>query len=253
MELSRRRLVMAAIAVPALALAGPIVTPAPAHAYVWGRTLRQGMTGTDVGELQIRVAGWAARDEVITVDRRFGPATYRALRRFQQAYGLTIDGIAGRKTHAALNALVKSDSSTKNFSWSEFYSPDVRGFTGSHVATAAEAKENVRRLMYRLEALRKKLGNQSMRINSGFRSTADNNKAGGARNSQHLYGRSADISVANRTVSTVIDKARSCSFPGIIRYSGHTHVDTGPWYRDFSALNAAPNAAQQRVASVDGC
>ncbi|WP_221584010.1 D-Ala-D-Ala carboxypeptidase family metallohydrolase [Microbacterium sp. G2-8] len=199
-------------------------------------------------ELQIRVAGWTARDEVITIDRQFGPATYRALRRFQSAYGLTADGVAGSRTFAALDALTSSNGSTKNFTWREFYSPDVRDFTGSDVASRAQVKANVRHLMYKLEALRRKLGNQPVRINSAFRSTAINRSVGGVGDSQHLYGRAADISVTNRSVSTVIEKARTCGFPGIIRYSGHTHVDTGFWFRQLSAQEASRQQGQSAVA-----
>ena len=43
-------------------------------------------------------------------------------------------------------------------------------------------------MMYKLEAFRKKLGDRSLTITSGFRSIAQNNSVGGASNSMHLYG-----------------------------------------------------------------
>lgn len=46
------------------------------------------------------------------VDGSYGKATYSAVRAFQKAQGLTVDGVAGTKTQAALTAAVKPSSST---------------------------------------------------------------------------------------------------------------------------------------------
>ncbi|MGM0832448.1 MAG: peptidoglycan-binding domain-containing protein [Pseudomonadota bacterium] len=45
------------------------------------------------------------------VDGRFGPATKRALKRFQETYGLQVDGIYGPNTARALNGAANGSCS----------------------------------------------------------------------------------------------------------------------------------------------
>lgn len=212
----------------AFALIFPLFATEEAHAYSWSRTLQQGHSGADVKELQIRVAGWAADSSSMTyvaTDGVFGSGTKAAVMRFQKAYGLTADGIVGPATQSKLNALEDSDGSTANFAWSEFYSKDGSGFSGGKVGSAT-VKENVRRLMYKLEALRKKAGNAPITINSGFRSINHNSNVGGASNSMHMYGIAADIVVSGKSVYDVQTLAKRNGFSGIIRYSTFVHVDS---------------------------
>lgn len=216
-------------AAAALTLAGTMVAaPMQAHAYDWSSTLQQGSTGADVRELQIRVAGWAAdgpEQTYVAVDGDFGPATEAAVIRFQQHYGLEADGVVDAETQEALNALEDTDGSTAHFEFSEFHSKDGSGFNGGKV-DAATVKENVRRLMYKLEAVRAKAGDRPIIVNSGFRSISHNSNVGGASNSQHMYGIAADIVISDRSVSQAISYAQSSGFSGIIRYSTFTHVDS---------------------------
>jgi zinc D-Ala-D-Ala carboxypeptidase len=194
----------------------------------WTRTMRNGDSGSDVKELQIRVAGWAsdsASQTKVTIDGAFGPGTEAAVKRFQRAYGLSVDGIAGPQTHNQLNALESSDGSTANFNFSEFNSKDGSGFSGGKVGST-QVKENVRRLMYKLEALRKKLGNAPITINSGFRSINHNSNVGGASNSMHLYGVAADTDPSGKTPSQTAEIAKTCGFSGIIKYNTFVHVDS---------------------------
>ncbi len=206
-----------------------LIASSPAvEGYSWSRTLQKGMSGADVKELQIRVAGWAAsspQQTYIALDGDFGPMTEAAVKRFQSAYGLEIDGIVGPQTQAKLNSLESSDGSTLHFDWSEFYSKDGSGFSGGKVGSAT-VKENIRRLMWKLEALRKKAGDRPITINSGFRSINHNSAVDGASNSQHMYGIAADIVVSGLGVSSVMNQAKACGFSGIIRYSSFTHLDS---------------------------
>ncbi|MGI5142341.1 MULTISPECIES: D-Ala-D-Ala carboxypeptidase family metallohydrolase [unclassified Streptomyces] len=209
-----------------------------ASAYTWTRTVQQGTTGADVKELQIRVGGWAAssaQQTYIAWDGAFGPATDSAVRRFQSAYGLTADGVVGPQTQGVLNSLESSDGSTAHFEWSEFYSHDGSGFGGGKVGST-EVKENIRRLMYKLEAVRKKAGNSAITINSGFRSVSYNASVGGASNSMHVYGDAADIVVAGHTTLQVYRIAETCGFSGLEAYThSWQHVDSRVQYPSYGS------------------
>ncbi|MDQ3627830.1 MAG: D-Ala-D-Ala carboxypeptidase family metallohydrolase [Actinomycetota bacterium] len=232
MPITRRRVLSGFLLAPAAFAATELIAPRAALAYTWTRTLAEGASGSDVIELQIRVGGWAAdsaQQTFVAVDGAFGPGTRGAVVRFQRAYGLAADGVAGPATQSKLNALESSDGSTAHFDFSEFHSKDGSGFSGGRVS-ASTVQENVRRLMYKLEAVRAKAGNRPMTINSGFRSINHNSNVGGASNSQHTYGIAADIVVSGVSVSGVMGHAKTSGFSGILRYSTFTHVDSRAQY-----------------------
>ncbi|WP_343221462.1 MULTISPECIES: D-Ala-D-Ala carboxypeptidase family metallohydrolase [Ornithinibacillus] len=211
-----------------ITLAMTFISTDEASAYNWTRTLQEGSSGSDVRELQIRVAGWAADSPTqtyIAVDGQFGPATRAAVMRFQRAYGLTADGIVGPATQAKLNDL-EGPNGTKHFNYSEFYSKDGSVFNGGRVSSTT-VRENVRRMMYKLEAVRVKIGNRPIIINSGFRSISHNNSIpGSSSNSQHTYGIAADIRASGVSLTTLRNAARSSGFSGVYNGSSYTHVDS---------------------------
>ncbi|WP_037868381.1 D-Ala-D-Ala carboxypeptidase family metallohydrolase [Streptomyces sp. NRRL S-813] len=215
-----------------------LVSAGRASAYGWTRTLQQGSSGSDVVELQIRVGGWAAssaQKTYIAWDGAFGPGTDGAVRRFQSAYGLTADGVVGPQTQSVLNGLESGDGSTAHFDWSEFQSKDGSGFSGGKVS-ATQVKENIRRLMYKLEALRKKAGDAAVTINSGFRSVAHNASVGGASNSMHVYGVAADVVVSGHTTLQVYKIAETCGFSGLEAYThSWQHVDSRVQYPSYGS------------------
>ncbi|MEU7092806.1 D-Ala-D-Ala carboxypeptidase family metallohydrolase [Kitasatospora aureofaciens] len=223
------RLGTGAVAAAGLAAVADIGFARPAAAYGWSGNLGQGSSGSAVAELQIRVAGWAAdsaSQTYVAVDGSFGPGTAAAVRRFQAAYGLSADGVAGPQTFGVLNSLEKSDGSTAHFDWSEFTSHDGSGFGGGNVGSG-EVQENVRRTMYKLEALRKKAGDRAITVNSGFRSTSYNAQVGGASNSMHTYGVAADIAVSGLSTLSVYRIAETCGFSGLETYTvSWQHVDS---------------------------
>jgi zinc D-Ala-D-Ala carboxypeptidase len=228
-SLNRRRLLIGTLAVGAGAVAGPLLLSGSASAYTWSRTLKEGLSGADVTELQIRIAGYptsSAGHTRLALDGDFGPATTAAVKRFQSAYGLGADGIVASGTQSKLNSLESSDGSTLHFDFSEFTDRISGNFNGGKVSAAA-AKENARRCMYKLEALRLKLGNKPITVNSGFRSIQHNSDIGGASDSMHLYGTAADLNVPGVANRTVYQKAETCGFSGLETYTeDHQHVDS---------------------------
>lgn len=226
-RMTRRQVLRGGVAVAAGVAAAPLISGI-AGAYPWGGTLQEGSSGAAVKELQIRVAGWAAASAshtYIAVDGDFGPATTGAVKRFQSAYGLGADGVVGSATQTKLNALEQSDGSTAHFNWSEFTDRISGTFDGGKVS-ASTAKEYARRLMYKLEAVRVKIGNVPITVNSGFRSIQHNSDVGGASDSMHLYGTAADLaaSVGNRVL---YQKAETSGFSGLEAYTeDHQHVDS---------------------------
>lgn len=70
--------------------------------------------------------------------------------------------------------------------------------------------------MWKLEALRHALGDQSIRVTSGFRSTVCNSAVGGASNSRHLYGDAADLGAGPHALCTLAKEARNHGFNGIL-------------------------------------
>ncbi|MER5450886.1 D-Ala-D-Ala carboxypeptidase family metallohydrolase [Streptomyces sp. NPDC002766] len=227
--IDRRAMLRGTLAAGAGVAFGQLLFSGTAQAYGWSRTLNQGDSGADVTELQIRVAGWAADSAShsrVSIDGDFGPGTAAAVRRFQAAYGLSADGSAGPNTQAKLNSLEQSDGSTLHFNWSEFVNQTDGTFNGGKLS-ASQVKENVRRCMYKLEALRKKLGDKPITVNSGFRSIAHNAEIGGASDSMHLYGTAADLDVSGVSNKTVYQKAETCGFSGLETYNtDHQHVDS---------------------------
>ncbi|MGW3511710.1 D-Ala-D-Ala carboxypeptidase family metallohydrolase [Streptomyces sp. NPDC000994] len=240
-SIDRRTLFRSAAGVTAalgVAAVTGVATAGTASAYGWTRTLQQGASGSDVVELQIRVGGWAANSASQTYvawDGAFGPGTAAAVQRFQSAYGLGADGIVGPQTQSVLNSLEAGDGSTAHFNFSEFYSKDGSGLNNGKVGSAT-VKENVRRLMYKLEAVRKKAGNSAITINSGFRSIAHNAASGGASNSMHLYGVAADIVVSGHSTLQTYRIAETCGFSGLEAYThSWQHVDSRVQYPSYGS------------------
>jgi zinc D-Ala-D-Ala carboxypeptidase len=197
--------------------------------YTWGRTLSQGANGEDVRQLQLRVSGYPGYGAHLAIDGDFGPATKAAVQRFQSAYGLGSDGIAGPATFSKIYALQDDDCTPIHFAYSEL--DDGCGGSGwdGGPLSAAATKANALETMWHLEAMRHALGDQPLNISSGFRSIPCNNAVGGASNSQHLYGRSADLTGVH-SLCTMARQARNHGFggifgPGYPGHSAHTHVD----------------------------
>jgi zinc D-Ala-D-Ala carboxypeptidase len=120
--------------------------------YTWGRTLSQGANGEDVRQLQLRVSGYPGYGAHLAIDGDFGPATKAAVQRFQSAYGLGSDGIAGPATFSKIYALQDDDCTPIHFAYSEL--DDGCGGSGwdGGPLSAAATKANALETMWHLEA-----------------------------------------------------------------------------------------------------
>ena len=221
------------------ALVLAVLSGGPAAAYEWPAKLGKGAKGRDVRALQMRLAGWfPSKDRTLfEIDGVFGSQTGLALTRFQEHYGLVVEAAAGPSTFALLEELEDADGSTLNFDFSEFWqnsssacSKEANSYAGTFaggMVPEKTVKRNVKRMMWRLEAMRAKLGDKPIAINSGFRSVAYNKCIRGASLSQHMYGTAADLRVAEATNRRVRSVGRASQVHGIGCYSSlpHNHFD----------------------------
>jgi zinc D-Ala-D-Ala carboxypeptidase len=235
------RMLVAGTVVAATALVGVVATGGAAHAdgcYTWGRNLSQGMSGDDVRHLQIRVSGYPEYGAVLALDGSYGPATRAAVLRFQQAYGLTADGLAGPQTFNKIYELQDNDCTPANFSYAEMNKCNSDWSGGA--VSASTARFNALVSMWKLQAMRRALGNVPLNISSGFRSYSCNSAVGGAANSRHLYGDGVDL-VGSPSFCRLAQQARYHGFsnilgPGYPGHNDHTHLGVTA-SRSWSAPN----------------
>ncbi|MEU3661376.1 D-Ala-D-Ala carboxypeptidase family metallohydrolase [Streptomyces sp. NPDC032940] len=212
-------------------------TAGTAHAdscYTWNRTLSQGSSGSDVTQLQIRVAGWVTSGERLSYDGQYGARTAAAVKKFQAAYGLSADGVAGPATFSKIYTLQDADCTPVHFTYAELNKCNSDWSGGA--VSAATAKSNALKTMWKLEAMRHALGDVPITISSGFRSRACNNAVGGSATSRHLYGDAADL-VGSPSFCRLAQQARTHGFseilgPGYPGHNDHTHVafDPSPYW-----------------------
>jgi len=75
-----------------------------------------------------------------------------------------------------------------------------------------------------LEIVRQIVGNRPIHIDSGFRTPEHNKEVGGVADSQHLYGKAADIKVQGMTPPEVQHELRFWA-GGMGCYNEWTHLD----------------------------
>ena len=165
-------------------------------------------------------------------DGLYGDGTFNAVKAFQAAQGLSVDGLAGNNTKAKLfghetTQEPHSSSGVKTYSLARdgdnslsphFKVREFRCQDGTDLILIADGLINV------LEKIRNHFG-KALIITSAYRTPSHNQKVGGAENSQHLLGTAADIQIPGVSASTVADYADSLGVGGLGRYATFTHVD----------------------------
>ena len=122
---------------------------------------------------------------------------------------------------------------TPHFSVEEFDQPARHGLLATPYPPEW-VEGRLRPLCEALEALRERLGGRPVRVLSGYRSGAYNRAVGGARASQHLEGRAADVTVRGRSPEEVLAAALALYAEGVARigglglYPGFVHLDVRP-------------------------
>jgi len=112
---------------------------------------------------------------------------------------------------------------TKNFHISEFACKD-------NTAVPPELMPNVKKLADQLQVIRDTIG-APLYISSSYRTPSHNKAVGGAKNSQHLQAKAADISINGKTpkqLARIIEKLIAegkISIKGVGVYPGFVHVD----------------------------
>ncbi|MFI2434288.1 D-Ala-D-Ala carboxypeptidase family metallohydrolase [Streptomyces sp. NPDC018693] len=230
-------MVATGVAAGLTATAGTAQAASDCGSPITGLPLDVGDESTSVKRVQVRVAGFVDSGEVLSIDGVYGSRTKEAVRKFQVAYGLNGTGVVNSATRDKIYALQSSDCTPIHFSYAELNKCNS-DWSGGKVS-ASTAKTNALRTMWKLEALRHKLGDNPITITSGFRSESCNTAVGGSPYSRHMYGDAADMwasTVATRCSYAIGSKKAgfreilSQGYPG---HNDHTHVgntSTREWH-----------------------
>lgn len=148
-----------------------------------------------------------------TVDGIWGMVSEKAASRFQQDYGgLTVDGIAGEETQAALRLAVANGIPRKS---EESFWDHIRYWTREEFRCRCGGKycagfpaEPDQTLVELVEDLREKAG-RTGHASSGLRCVDWNRIQGGVSNSRHLTGKALDFSVEGMSGKDLLSMAQS--------------------------------------------
>jgi len=129
---------------------------------------------------------------------------------------------------------IKSIDVTDNFKWIEFYS--TVHFNRDYkrvVEPYEEYHDNIRAVAQELQKLRVYF-NKPIIITSGFRTPYFNAQIKGAKNSQHLYGKAADIKINGVSTKEILRVAKDITnFNGFGYSTSFIHLDIRDKYAEW--------------------
>lgn len=193
----------------------------------------------EVGPETTRVFGQFKEDNFLEHPTTLGVTTYNALieesnkrqapiKPSDETYPIDVDGRKAKTvTVAGIGKVKTSEKIAGFFTWGE------ATHDGTRPISNAEYADNVRRLALELSKFSKYLDlkDEQVRVTSWYRPEPHNSRAGGASNSQHLYGKAVDIAVPGMTGLQLAQKAVKFGWRGGIgvyqKYPHICHLDIG--------------------------
>ena len=176
--------------------------------------LRRGAKGTAVKTLQRALLKAGEKLPKFGADGHFGNETESAVKSFQKAHKLKVDGIPGPNTYRELKFYAYP-----NFRKDEF-ACKCGEYCNGHPVDVDE------KLLVLLQKIRDHFG-KAVVITSAVRCKTHNKAVGGVSNSQHLYGTAADIKVPGVSPSALLAYADKINpNGGVGKYSWGIHIDT---------------------------
>lgn len=179
-------------------------------------------------------------------DGIWGRLSEEAAVAFQRDYGMEPDGIVGQDTEKALRGAVagtmdkvqEADPEESVDGWWK----DIRYFTREEFRCQCKGKycngfpvEPQEEMVRTVDEIRRRLGIPVSIVDaggSGVRCPQHNANVGGVYNSEHLYGRAADLhSAASPEKMKAVAEEVMGNTGGIGLYSWGIHVDTGKYSR----------------------
>lgn len=176
-------------------------------------------------------------------DGIWGRLSEEATRVFQSRYGLEADGVFGPATQKRILEVIGSGEAprqeeTEGPAWWK----DIRYFTRAEFRCQCKGKycngfpvEPQEKMVRTVDEIRRRLGVPVSIVDaggSGVRCPQHNADVGGVYNSEHLYGRAADLhSAASPERMKAIAEEVMGNTGGIGLYSWGIHVDTGKYSR----------------------
>ena len=187
------------------------------------------------------------------IDGQWGGMSTAACRAFQKDYGLTADGICGAMTQKMLVAAVagtavkverpaEAEQATTDKPKTGTFWDDIRYFTRDEFRCQCNGKycngfpvEPEEKMVRTVDEIRHRLGIPIGIVTSGgsgVRCSKHNAEVGGVYNSEHLYGRAADLhSSASPAKMKAVAEEVMGNTGGIGLYDWGIHVDTGKYSR----------------------
>lgn len=185
------------------------------------------------------------------IDGKWGEKSQSACVSFQKDYGLDADGIAGAMTQKMLKSAiagtackVDADESTEDETETETgdFWDNIRYFRRTEFACQCGGKycngfpcEPAEETVKICDEIRKR-AKVPITISSGIRCEQHNAEVGGVSNSNHKYGKAADLvcSLSPEELKKIAEEVTAEMIPGrggIGLYSWGVHVDNGTYSR----------------------